>query len=95
MFKEYKGKLKGIVGEKRTNTILRKSLFLVVQSSNDIASTYFDLRKGQYDFGSYSDLLVAWASSFFKVIFGYVFCLILVIGNGSLIIISENFKMLF
>ena len=68
MFKEYIGKLKGMVGEERTNTILSKSLFFVVQGSNDITSTYFDIRRGQYDFASYADLLVIWASSFFKVL---------------------------
>ncbi|KAJ9675066.1 hypothetical protein PVL29_024140 [Vitis rotundifolia] len=70
MFKEYTGKLKAMVGEERTNTILSKSLFLVVQSSNDIASTYFTVRREQYDFASYADLLVTWASSFFKELYG-------------------------
>ena len=57
-----------MVGEERTNTILSKSLFLVVQSSNDITSTYFTVRKEQYDFASYADILVTLASSFLKVI---------------------------
>ncbi|KAL6316551.1 hypothetical protein AAG906_018254 [Vitis piasezkii] len=69
-FKEYIGKLTAMVGEQRTNTILSKSLFLVVQSSNDIATTYFDIRKVQYDFASYADLLVTWASSFVKELYG-------------------------
>ena len=68
LFKEYKGKLTGMVGEERTNTIFSKSLFVVAQSSNDIANTYFFILKGQYDFPFYADLLVGWASSFFKVI---------------------------
>ncbi|XP_034676815.1 GDSL esterase/lipase At3g14820-like [Vitis riparia] len=70
MFKEYTGKLKAMVGEERTNTILRKSLFLVVQSSNDITSTYFTVRKEQYDFASYADILVTLASSFLKELYG-------------------------
>ncbi|KAJ9675068.1 hypothetical protein PVL29_024141 [Vitis rotundifolia] len=70
MFKEYTGKLKAMVGEERTNTILSESLFLVVQSSNDIASTYFAIRKKQYDFASYADILVTWASSFLKELYG-------------------------
>ncbi|KAJ9675061.1 hypothetical protein PVL29_024137 [Vitis rotundifolia] len=68
MFKEYIGKLKGMVGEERTNTILSKSIFFVVQGSNDITSTYFNIRRGQYDFATYADLLVVWASSFFQVL---------------------------
>ncbi|RVX03435.1 GDSL esterase/lipase EXL3 [Vitis vinifera] len=70
MFKEYTGKLKAMVGEERTNTILSKSLFLVVQSSNDITSTYFTVRKEQYDFASYADILVTLASSFLKELYG-------------------------
>ena len=68
MFKEYIGKLKAIVGEEGTNFILSQSLFLLVQGSNDIGETYSVIRKGQYDFPTYADLMVGWASSFLKVI---------------------------
>lgn len=67
MFKEYIGKLKDMVGEERTNFILSKGLIFVAQGSNDISNTYSVIRKAQYDFPHYSDLLVNWASSFFKV----------------------------
>lgn len=69
LFKEYIGKLKGIVGEGRTNFILANSVFLVVQGSNDISNTYFlsHLRELQYDVPSYTDLMVASASNFLKV----------------------------
>lgn len=67
MFKEFTGKLRGMVGEERTNKILSKSLVLVVQGSNDIVSTYFNIRKEKYDFPTYADFLVTRASSFFKV----------------------------
>ena len=94
MFKEYTGKLKAMVGEERTNTILSKSLFLVVQSSNDIASTYFTVRRVQYDFSSYADLLVTWASSFFKVIsIAILFHFQFLTYNSSIIILNKtNFK---
>ena len=70
MFKEYIRKLKMMVGEERTNTILSKSLFLVVAGSDDIANSYFvsGVRKIQYDVPAYTDLMIASASSFFKVI---------------------------
>ena len=69
LFKEYIGKLKDMVGGEGTNSILSQSLFLLVQGSNDIAETYSVIRKGQYDFPTYADLMVGWASSFLKVIF--------------------------
>ena len=68
MFKEYRGKLKGLVGEERTSTIISKSIIFVVQGSNDITNTYYVLRKWQIDFASYADFLVTSASSFMKVI---------------------------
>ncbi|XP_014504189.1 GDSL esterase/lipase EXL3-like [Vigna radiata var. radiata] len=68
MFKEYIGKLKGIVGESRTNFILANSLYLVVAGSDDIANTYFvaHARILQYDIPSYTDLMVNSASNFVK-----------------------------
>ena len=69
MFKEYIGKLKGIVGEDRTNFILANSLFVVVAGSDDIANTYFvaHARQLQYDVPAYTDLMVNAASNFVKV----------------------------
>ncbi|KAK7376693.1 hypothetical protein VNO80_02107 [Phaseolus coccineus] len=71
MFKEYIGKLKGIVGESRTNFILGNSLFLVVAGSDDIANTYFvtHARILQYDIPSYTDLMVNSASNFVKELY--------------------------
>ncbi|KAI3745809.1 hypothetical protein L6452_08219 [Arctium lappa] len=70
-FKEYIEKLKGIVGEERTQYILTNSLFLVVAGSNDLANTYFTIgiRKLQYDIPSYSNLMVSSASNFIKDIY--------------------------
>lgn len=70
MFKEYIGKLQGMVGEERTNFILANSLFLVVAGSDDIANTYFTIRvrKSQYDVPAYTDLMVNSASEFLQVI---------------------------
>lgn len=69
MFKEYISKLKGIVGEERTNFILTKSLFIVVAGSDDIANTYFvaHARELQYDIPTYTDLMVTNAVKFLKV----------------------------
>ncbi|XP_030934786.1 GDSL esterase/lipase EXL3-like [Quercus lobata] len=71
-FKQYIGKLKGIVGEERTNFILAKSVVFVVASSNDIANTYFltGIRKAEYDIPSYADLLLNSASNFIKELHG-------------------------
>ncbi|KAG6699498.1 hypothetical protein I3842_08G069400 [Carya illinoinensis] len=71
MFKEYKAKLEGIVGEERTNFILSKSLYLVVAGSDDIANTYFlsHARELEYDVPSYTDLMLDKATTFFKEIY--------------------------
>ncbi|WJX15626.1 GDSL esterase/lipase exl3 [Trifolium repens] len=69
MFKEYIGKLKGIVGEKRTNFILANSLFLVVGGSDDIANTYYVVHaRLQYDIPAYTDLMSNSAIHFVKEI---------------------------
>ncbi|KAK7280766.1 hypothetical protein RJT34_25833 [Clitoria ternatea] len=67
LFKEYIGKLKGIVGEKRANFILANSLFVVVASSSDISNTY-RTRQLQYDLPAYANLLVNSASNFLTAI---------------------------
>ncbi|KAE8057282.1 hypothetical protein FH972_013986 [Carpinus fangiana] len=71
-FKKYIGKLKGMVGEERTNFILAKCLTFLVASSNDIANTYFltGIRRLHYDVPSYTDFLVKAASSFAKELYG-------------------------
>ncbi|CAH2050334.1 unnamed protein product [Thlaspi arvense] len=70
LFKEYTAKLKGLVGGERTSTILNNSVFLVVAGSNDLANTYFTLRREQYDVPSYVDLIVRLASDFVKELYG-------------------------
>lgn len=69
MFKEYIRKLKGLVGEDRTNFILANSVVLLVEGSNDISNTYFlsHAREVQYDIPTYTDLMVRSASNFLKV----------------------------
>ncbi|CAN6582458.1 unnamed protein product [Malus baccata var. baccata] len=71
MFKEYIAKLKGVVGEERTEFILSKALVLVVSGSDDIANTYFGIRirQAQYSVPAYTDLMVNSASSFVKELY--------------------------
>lgn len=73
MFKEYILKLKGLVGEEKTNYILTNSIFLVVAGSNDLANTYFTLgmRRLEYDVPSYADLMSASASDFIQEIYKF------------------------
>ncbi|KAL2319171.1 hypothetical protein Fmac_033047 [Flemingia macrophylla] len=72
LFKEYIGKLRGLVGEERTQFILANSLFIVEFGTNDISNTYFlsRIRELQYDFPSYADILLNSASNFLKEIYG-------------------------
>lgn len=69
MFKEYVSKLKGIVGEKRANFIVAKSIYAVVAGSNDISNTYFagGVRQLQYDVPTYTDLMANNAAEFLNV----------------------------
>ncbi|KAK4348978.1 hypothetical protein RND71_031733 [Anisodus tanguticus] len=66
-FREYIGKLEGLVGEEESNYILENSLFLVVAGSDDLANTYFTagIRLKQ-DIDSYTDLMVEKASEFIQ-----------------------------
>ncbi|KAL8128932.1 hypothetical protein V2J09_018087 [Rumex salicifolius] len=72
LFKEYVGKLNKIVGESKTKSIIKGSIFIIVAGSDDIANTYFDspFRKKSYDLDSYSDLMVESASSFIRNLYG-------------------------
>ncbi|KAI8549459.1 hypothetical protein RHMOL_Rhmol06G0026200 [Rhododendron molle] len=71
MFREYIGKLKGIVGEDRANFVLTNSIYFVVAGSDDLANTYFGLgiRKLQYDINSYADFMVQSACDFVKEVY--------------------------
>ncbi|KAL6995875.1 hypothetical protein U1Q18_006009 [Sarracenia purpurea var. burkii] len=71
MFKEYIRKLKGMVGEDKTNDILSNGLFVLIAGSDDLANTYFTIgiRRLQYDIDSYTDLLVRSASDFIKELY--------------------------
>ncbi|XP_057468673.1 GDSL esterase/lipase EXL3-like [Actinidia eriantha] len=72
LFKEYVARLKGVVGEARTRTIVADSIYVVVAGSNDITNTYFNnpIRKLHFDVPSYTDLMVTSASSFVEDLYG-------------------------
>lgn len=69
LLRNYKEKLKAIVGEERTEFIVSNSLVFVVAGSNDIANTYYlsRAREFQYDISSYTDLMANSASDLVKV----------------------------
>ncbi|KAJ8538248.1 hypothetical protein K7X08_014788 [Anisodus acutangulus] len=69
-FREYIGKLEGLVGEEEANYILENSLFLVVAGSDDLANTYFTagIRLKQ-DIDSYTDLMAEKASEFIQELY--------------------------
>ncbi|KAI8549464.1 hypothetical protein RHMOL_Rhmol06G0026600 [Rhododendron molle] len=71
MFREYIGKIKGIVGEDRANFVLTNSLFFVVAGSDDLINTYFGpgITKLQYDINSYTDFMVQLACDFVKEVY--------------------------
>ncbi|KAL4650417.1 hypothetical protein ACB092_01G086400 [Castanea dentata] len=71
MLKEYIVRLQGIVGANMTNFILTRSLYLISLSSCDIANVYFGptSRRYEYDFDSYTDLMLKYATQFLKEIY--------------------------
>ncbi|XP_030968473.1 GDSL esterase/lipase EXL3-like isoform X4 [Quercus lobata] len=71
MLKEYIVRLQGIVGVNRTNFILTRSLYLISLSSCDIANVYFGptSRRYKYDFASYTDLMLKYATKFLKELY--------------------------
>ncbi|CAA7399680.1 unnamed protein product [Spirodela intermedia] len=72
LFKEYKGKVRGMVGAKRAASIVQESLYVICQGSNDLANTYFNgpFRRPHYDLPSYVKLMVDSASGFVKNLYG-------------------------
>ncbi|KAJ0781615.1 putative SGNH hydrolase superfamily [Helianthus annuus] len=71
MFSNYIRKLEILVGKAEANNILNNSLFLVATGSDDFVDDYFTypMRKIQYDLSSYTNFLVAEASTFIQVNF--------------------------
>ncbi|KAJ3679915.1 hypothetical protein LUZ60_016193 [Juncus effusus] len=66
MLKEYKQKVKGILGEKKMTELISQSIFAIVAGSDDVANTYFNtpFRQVNYDISSYSNLVLQGASNF-------------------------------
>ncbi|KAK3016598.1 hypothetical protein RJ639_005871 [Escallonia herrerae] len=71
LYKEYVAKLKELVGEDSTSTIVSNSLYIVVAGSNDITNTYFNnpLRRLHFEFSSYTDLMLDSASAFAQAMY--------------------------
>ncbi|GLT44538.1 hypothetical protein SLA2020_184260 [Shorea laevis] len=67
-FKEYKEKIKSVLGEEQVASFLSKSLFWVLCGGNDISTTY-RIRRAEYDIDSYTDLIVSLASKFFQELY--------------------------
>ncbi|KAK9740039.1 hypothetical protein RND81_03G006700 [Saponaria officinalis] len=67
-FKEYRGKLKAIVGAEKADFIVNNSIFFVVAGTCDLANTYFTFpfRRLFQDVDSYTDIMLDGATSFLK-----------------------------
>ncbi|XP_010266002.1 PREDICTED: GDSL esterase/lipase EXL3-like isoform X1 [Nelumbo nucifera] len=67
MFKQYIEKLKAVVGEEKTATILAESAYIICAGSNDLAGYFITpTRKMDYDAPSYTHLMVQMATSFIR-----------------------------
>ncbi|GLT44539.1 hypothetical protein SLA2020_184270 [Shorea laevis] len=67
-FKEYKARIKSVLGEEQVASFLSKSLFMAFCGTNDISSTY-PFRRAEYDIDSYTDLTVSSALQFFQELY--------------------------
>lgn len=68
-FKEYQGKVRTILGEKKAAELFSQSVYGIIAGSDDVANTYFTtpFRSAQYDYSSYANLMLKGASSFVEV----------------------------
>ncbi|MQL90390.1 hypothetical protein Taro_022985 [Colocasia esculenta] len=71
MFKDYKRKVRTLVGDMRAASIVANSLYAVCAGSDDVANTYFTtpFRKSHYDIPSYVKLMVTSATSFIQELY--------------------------
>lgn len=69
LFREYKERLRDLVGEEEMGRVISEGVFLTVMGANDIANNYFalPLRRHEYDLPSYVEFLVSSAVNFTKV----------------------------
>ncbi|KAJ3706288.1 hypothetical protein LUZ61_009993 [Rhynchospora tenuis] len=67
-FKEYQGKVRSILGEKKAAELFSKSVYGVIAGSDDVANTYFTtpFRRSQYDSSQYANLMLRGATSFLE-----------------------------
>ncbi|RCV21662.1 hypothetical protein SEVIR_4G122200v4 [Setaria viridis] len=70
LFREYKEKLRGLVGEEEMARVISEGVFLTVMGANDILNNYFalPLRRHEYDLPSYVEFLVSSAINFTKTL---------------------------
>ncbi|KAM7279364.1 hypothetical protein ACFE04_006498 [Oxalis oulophora] len=70
-FKEYKGKLIGIVGEERAKFILANAVYIIVAGSDDITNNFFALpgRQVHYTVDSYTDLMLNSGTQLFEELY--------------------------
>ncbi|XP_078440313.1 GDSL esterase/lipase EXL3-like [Wolffia australiana] len=66
LFREYKGRVRTMVGEKKAGSIVEDSLYIICTGSNDLVNTYFNgpLRRAQFNLPSYIKFMSQSASSF-------------------------------
>ncbi|KAG0473156.1 hypothetical protein HPP92_015013 [Vanilla planifolia] len=71
LFKEYKEKVKAIVGEEKAAEITNNAVYLVATGTDDLANTYFTtpFRRLEFDLPSYINFTVKSASSFVQKLY--------------------------
>ncbi|RLM56277.1 GDSL esterase/lipase EXL3-like [Panicum miliaceum] len=70
IFRDYKEKLRALVGEEEMTRVISKAVYFTVMGENDILNNYFivPLRRHEYDLPSYVDFLVSSTINFTKTL---------------------------
>ncbi|CAN6221313.1 unnamed protein product [Urochloa humidicola] len=70
LFRDYKEKLRALVGEEEMKRVISEGVFFTVMGANDIVNNYFTLplRRHEYDIPSYVEFLVSSAINFTKTL---------------------------
>lgn len=71
-YKDYQKKLRAYLGDKKANTIISQSLYLISIGTNDFLENYYTLpgRRSRYDIDQFQDFLTGIAENFVKEIYG-------------------------
>ncbi|CAI0399595.1 unnamed protein product [Linum tenue] len=72
LFRQYVGKLRSLVGEKRSNDVVKNGLYVISSGNNDVllTSLFHSTRKSSSEMATYAAFLAGQASAFLRQLYG-------------------------